>query len=325
MPPSTSRLESYLLARYPATSAESIAVRQHVENICKRFMASGFADRNFEREFCSGEPCSREDPRFWQRFTEAALTCDVLDAKLTILRSAIGPDLCIEHGDRKIWIEFICPEPNEELRDHDWLTFEKNRCSEMPHEMMLLRWTSAIKEKSEKLLGKKDCNSKPSRKGYLEKGIVGPRDSYVIAVNSKQLRGARNACLYGISQLPFALEAVFPVGSYQWHFDRETQSLVRRDYQYRPNVKNQNDANVQTDIFLDKSFAAISAVWATDFDDFFILGSTKELVIVHNPLATNPLPLNLLPASSEYVVTAVQNDKYRFEKQGGRLALRSSL
>lgn len=324
MPPNTSRLESYLLARYPATSAENIAVRQHVENICKRFMASGFADRNFERELCSGKTDSGEYPRFWQRFTEAALTCDVLDAKLTILRSAIGPDLCIEHGDRKIWIEFICPEPNEELRDHDWLTFEKNKCSEMPHEMMLLRWTSAIKEKSEKLLGKKDCDSKPSRKGYLEKGIVGPRDSYVIAVNSKQLRGDRNACLYGISQLPFAVEAVFPVGPLQLRIDRETRSVVRTDYQDRPYVKNENDADVPAFTFLDKEFKEVSAIWATDFDDLSIIGSPKELAVVHNPLAVNPLPVNLLPAWSEYVATAVQNDEYRLDKQDGRLVLRSS-
>jgi type I restriction enzyme S subunit len=319
MPQSTARLESYLLARYPATSAKSIAVRQYVETICKRFIASGFSDRNFESELCSGS-----EPRFWQRFTEAALTCDVLDAGLTILPSRNGPDLCIEHGDRKIWVEFICPELNKKRKTEDWLTFENNRCSEFPHEQMLLQWTSAIKKKSQQLLGEKDCDGNPKQKGFLEKGIVSPRDSYVIAVNGKQFRGERNASLYGISQLPFAAEAVFPVGSYQWHFDRETRSLVKTGYQYRPYVKNPNDANVQTDTFLDKSFAAISAVWATDFDDFFIIGSTKELVIVHNPLATNPLPVNLLPAWSEYAVTAVQNDEYRFEKQDGRLALRSS-
>ncbi len=294
-------------------------MRQHVQNVCKRFIASRGADLNFESELCSGA-----EPRFWQRFTEAALTCDVLDAELTISPSRNGPDLCIEHGDRRIWVEFICPEPNKKIIPEDWLTFENNRCHEFPHEPMLLHWTSAIKEKSEKLLGKKDCDGKPLRKGYLEKGIVGPRDSYVIAVNSKRLRGARNACLYGISQLPFAIEAVFPVGPYQLHIDRETKSVVKTDYQDRPYVKNHNDANVQTYTFLDKGFAAISAVWATDFDDLSIIGSPKELAVVHNPLAVNPLPVNLLPAWSEYVATAVQNDEYRLDKQDGRLVLRSS-
>ena len=160
--------------------------------------------------------------------------------------------------------------------------------------------------------------------GFLEKGIVGPRDTYVIAVNGKQLRGTRNACLYGISGLPFAVEAVFPVGPYQLFFDRETRSVLRRGYQDRPYVKNHNDVNIQTYTFLDKRFASISAVWATDFDDLSTIGGSKEMAIVHNPLATNPLPVNLLPAWSEYVATAVQNDEYRLDKQDGRLVLRSS-
>jgi type I restriction enzyme S subunit len=64
-----------------------------------------------------------------------------------------------------------------------------------PHEQMLLRWTSAIKEKWEKLIGSQDGTFK----GWVEKGIVVPEDAYVIAVNGRQLRGAFPA-LTGISQ-----------------------------------------------------------------------------------------------------------------------------
>jgi type I restriction enzyme S subunit len=179
---------------------------------------------------------------------------------------------------------------------------------------MLLRWTSAIKEKSEKLLGGQ-C-----RTGYLEKGIVGPRDSYVIAVNSRRLRGVF-ASLNGISQFPFAVEAAFAIGPYQLHIDRESLLTVKENYQHRPYLKNATGADVPAYTFLDEHFAAVSAIWATDFDDCSDLGNQMALAIIHNPLATNPLPVNLLPAWSEYVATAVQIDQYQLDRQDGRLAL----
>ena len=277
------------------------------EDVCNRFIASGVADHDFLSELCSGA-----EPRFWQRFTEAALTCEVLDAGLAITPSRIGPDLCIEHGDRRIWVEFICPEPVG--IPADWLAHESGICHDFPHVPMLLRWTSAIKEKSEKLLGGQ-C-----RAGYLAKGIVGPGDSYVIAVNGRRLRGAF-ASLNGISQFPFAVEAAFAIGPYQLHIDRESLLTVKENYQHRPYLKKSTGADVPAYTFLDERFAAVSAIWATDFDDCSVLGNQMALAIVHNPLATHPLPVNLLPAWSEYVATAVQNDEYQLKKQHGRLAL----
>jgi hypothetical protein len=78
---------------------------------------------------------------------------------------------------------------------------------EFPHEPLLLRWTAAIKEKAEKLLG-----NAAGAKGYLDKGIVATDDTYVIAVNGRLLRGPHFATINGISQFPFAVEAAFAVG-----------------------------------------------------------------------------------------------------------------
>jgi len=80
----------------------------------------------------------------------------------------------------------------------------------MPHEAMLLRWTAAVKEKAEKLLG----NSVSGVKGYLQKGLAGTNDIYVVAVNARLLRGPNFASVTGISQFPFAAEAVFAIGPY---------------------------------------------------------------------------------------------------------------
>jgi len=62
-----------------------------------------------------------------------------------------GPDLLIEHQSGKIWIEVICPMPTG--LPSDWLEQTAGKAVNHPHEAILLRWTSAIKEKAEKLLG----------------------------------------------------------------------------------------------------------------------------------------------------------------------------
>lgn len=306
MQPAPTPLEQYLLSRYPATSPKRDAVRQFVERICSRFAQAGLADANFERELCSGD-----EPRFWQRYTEAALACEVLDAGLNVTPSHNGPDLCIKHEGRKVWIEFTCPEPKG-VPD-EWLTHEIGHAISFPHEAILLRWTAAIKEKAEKLLGG------PRNIGYLAKGVVGPEDSYVIAVNGRRLRGPFTA-LKGISQFPFAVEAAFAVGPLQIRIDRDTLKAVGSDHQHRPLIRKPTGAAVPAYTFLDPRFVAVSAVWATDFDDCSVLGNSKELVVVHNPMAKNPLPAGLLPAQWDYVATPSGSDEYLLGKHAGRLA-----
>jgi hypothetical protein len=300
-------LERYLLARYSSASPQSVAVRQFVERVCSQFITAGLADANFVTDLCSGN-----EPRFWQRYTEAVLTCEVLDAGLNARPSRNGPDLCIEHEGRKIWIEFICPEPMgipAERLDHEPL----NR-SNFPHVAILLRWTAAIKEKAEKLLGG------PRDAGYLTKGIVGPEDCYVIAVNGRQLRGVF-AALTGISQFPFAVEAAFAVGPLQIQIDCTTLKSVGSGHQHRPLIKKPTGADVPAYTFLDPRFAAVSAIWATDLDDCLVLGNSKPFVVVYNPMATNRLPEGLLPAQLDYVASPRGSDEYLLEKRPGRLAL----
>lgn len=233
-----------------------------MQRVCAQFIALDLADADFESELCSGS-----EARFWQRYTEAVLACEAVNARLHVVPSRNGPDLCIEDDGLKIWVEFICPEPTGIPRE--WLE-QTLGCVvgyvDYPHTQMLLRWTAAIKEKSEKLLGR--CG----RLGYLAKGIVGADDCYVIAVNGRQLRG-EFASLNGISQFPFAVEAAFAVGAYQLHIDRETLKSVRADYQHRPMVRKPSGAEVPAYTFLDERFAPVSAIWATDFDDCSVVGN----------------------------------------------------
>ncbi len=108
--------------------------------------------------------------------------------------------------------------------------------------------------------------------------------------------------LNGISQLPFAVEAVFGVDSYQFEMNPRTRELTNAGYQYRPDIQKRKDAPVRTNIFLDPKFSAISAIWAVDLNGTSVVGNLEPLVVVHNPIAKNAIPLKFLPAHNEYVM-----------------------
>ncbi|MGH8590202.1 MAG: hypothetical protein ACREXX_13030 [Gammaproteobacteria bacterium] len=151
-------------------------------------------------------------------------------------------------GDRKVWIEVICPEPTR-VPD-TWSTFQPEGTFAFPHKEILLRWTSAIKAKAEKLVG----SVYGTIKGYLQTGVVAPNDAYIIAVNGCQLRNGPFSAHFGISQFPFAAEAVFPIGPYQLRINRDTLEVVERGHQHRPYVQSTNGAQVPTYTFLDSRF-----------------------------------------------------------------------
>jgi type I restriction enzyme S subunit len=259
---------------------------------------SGLADGKFASELVSGK-----DGKFWARASEA-LIAERLRGKTFPPRTVVGvgPDFLVLDGNRRIWIEIICPEPAG--LSAEWLSAPTGVAVSFPHEQILLRWTSAIKEKAEKLIGSVDGKIK----GYLASGIVEPDDAYVIAVNGCQLRSGPFPALMGISQFPFAAEAVFPIGPYQLHINRETLKVADKGHQHRPYVTNKNGAQVPAYTFLDSRFNPISAIWAVDLNGASAIGNSEPMVVVHNPNAINPVAPGYLPCDSEYIAKPTGND-----------------
>jgi type I restriction enzyme S subunit len=142
---------------------------------------------------------------------------------------------------------------------------------------------------------------------------VASDDAYVIAVNGCRLRSGPFPALVGISQFPFAVEAVFPVGPYQIRIDRETLEVVARGHQHRPYVLNKNGAEVSAYAFLDPRFNSVSAIWALDLNGGSAIGNTEPTAVVHNPNATNPIPVGFLPADDEYLANP-EGEEYVLSK-----------
>lgn len=101
------------------------------------------------------------------------------------------------------------------------------------------------------------------KNGYIKDGIVGPQDSYVIAINARLLRKRTGlACLNGISGLPLAVEVAFALGPQQITFNLDTSESLAIGHQHRVWVVNHNKSPVQTNAFLDQTFKPVSAIWA---------------------------------------------------------------
>lgn len=282
------RLTDFMAAKYPGNNERKI-FRDEIGSICRQFVDSGKADVKFENEITSGE-----EGKFWSCLSEA-LIFDKIKEKIFLDRPhGVGPDFLITDGKKRIWIEVICPEPvgiPQEWKEIDFLS-----CLQTPHNEILLRWTSAFREKSQKLLRGADCKSP----GYLAKGLVSDNDSYVIAINGCRMRHGPFSAFRGISQLPYAVEAVFPVGPYQVVFDIRTRAPISDGYQERFFILNGNESKVPLHSFLDTSHEMISAIWAVDFNGCGAIGNPQQSAVIHNPFALNPIQTGFLPSDEEF-------------------------
>ena len=296
-------IAAHIRERYPKAGRQEVFSAK-LASVCQAFMDSGLADPKFVAELTSGS-----DSKFWSCVSEALLAERLRDKTFpTRSRRGHGPDLLVMDGDRKVWIELICPEPVG--LPEAWLNIEPGKVGDFPHQEILLRWTSAVKEKAEKLLGSADGKVA----GYIEREVVAADDAYVIAINGCRLRHGPFSALLGISQFPFAAEAVFPVGPYELQINRETLKVVERGHQVRSHIEKPNGALVPASTFLDPRFAAVSAIWAVELDGSSVIGNREPTTVIHNPLATNPVPLGFLNADDEYVAVKNGDDEYIFSK-----------
>lgn len=305
-------IETFLLKRFPGCGRIQ-EFRVEIASACNSFVTSGLADANFTNELCSGS-----EQKFWSRVSEALLSARLCKVGLLPAPSHNGnPDFLLIEKGMKIWIEVVCPEPHG--IPVDWLTFtppeqQKVKVLNFPHEKIILRWTSAIKEKAEKLLGSPDGTTK----GYIEKGIVKSGDAYVIAVNGCQLRYGPFPNLFGISQFPFAAEAVFAIGPYQIKINRDTHEQTGAGHQHRPFISKPKGSPVPAYTFLDERFKPISAIWAVDVAGTLI-GNINPMAVIHNPNTFNPIPIGFLPAHDEYIATPIDTEKFELKRIEGCL------
>ena len=193
-----SLITEFLARRFPQNDDYA----QHLGKLLSTYEDSGLAPPNLVSEVVSG--C---DGKLWAHVWEAMLYRYLLNLGFEPQTAGVtksgqrGPDFGIMHQGLRIWIEAVTPSPTG--IPLDYVARPKKGEVEfrpMPQEQRLLRWTSVLRDKRDKL------------EYYRTRNIINATDCTVIAVNSCRLQDYAINDL-GSSRLPFAVEAVFPIGS----------------------------------------------------------------------------------------------------------------
>jgi type I restriction enzyme S subunit len=204
-----------------------------------------------------------------------------------------GPDILIEHEGRRIWIEAVTVTDGEPGKaDSICPTGD----STVPDEKIILRYRSALDAKHRKL------------QDYLSKGIVKTEDSYIVAVNGYAL-----SYRWADAEMPRILKAVFPLGALQFVLNRGTKAFTGSRHQFRPSITKGSGAGVSTELFVNDQCSGVSAVmhsYANACMTAQPLG--VDFILVHNPLAANPVPHRLIRSTREYFATPIE-DGYTLE------------
>lgn len=239
-----------------------------------------YADRDFKRKF---------ELEFFPPFWEMDLACSLLDSGFELSEQYSGnkgPDLCLfGTGANRIWVEAVCATIGNTLDKVAHV--QPGHSQRIGSEKIILRLTSTIYDKHRK------------HRQYLEQGICNKNEPFIIAVNGSLLTPGP-----GLDDLtPRILKAVFEGGSDKFIFDKATGAIESRQIEYRPEIAKYNNHSIRTNFFRSKEYANISALL---FSESSLWSRPSEVgsdyVIVHNPLAVNPLPEGFFQFGAEYML-----------------------
>jgi hypothetical protein len=277
--------------------------RDHWDQLLRDYANSRLAPPNICSEIRQG--LSGETKKFWAYLWEAMLYRHFrqigFEFRNDYQRTSgqHGPDFGLVDDGHTIWIEAVVPEPKGVPTK--WLNADGLFGPET-FDAIRLRWTAKLLDKCKQL----DCR--------IKKGVVGTHDAYVIALNSCMLHQMEGED-FGISQLPFAVEAVLPVGPLSacmpvpgLRSSVEDRTPLKASPGWQCEIKKSNGSPVRTDNFLDKNYSKISAVIGCS--RVSMPDGNAYLIAVHNPLADNPICLGTLGAHVEYTVEDISDNSF---------------
>lgn len=215
-------------------------------------------------------------------FFEAAVFDYLTINKFSILPSKDdGPDFKINFKNFLINIEVTAPDMQTLVvsyqEDDDFET------GIMQPQNITSRWLRGIKDKNEKY------------QSYLDNGRVSAEDINIIAISNHTLAENLFLSFYTdpIKKIPHALECAYPIDS---------AVLAEPGWvNYRASVEDKNKTPMQSGLFLFKEYAATSAILAYDKEK-------NDWVMMHNPLAKNPMPKKIFDVQQEWIQEQSHDD-----------------
>lgn len=288
-------LSQFFLVKYPYDTEHAAAIRKKIEEELAQLQLEGLF--NFDEKETYNRLNSTKPFVYEQLISEVLIARELKRQNIKFSRPRSGPDFLTELNGQKIWFEVVTPEPHGV--PNTWLKrYDKENlfvANSFPSNEILTRWTSVIDAKNEKI------------KKYIFDGTVGKSDVVILIVNSWLLNTPlTTGAFYGISQFPFALEAVAPVGCKFLMVDRINRSISDISNSYRAEIEKSSGTKLKTGSFLDPSFDVISALWGVELNEVSLIAKSYDSCLIYNPLARNPLPEGILSTNCNYLIS--END-----------------
>jgi len=200
-----------------------------------------------------------------------------------------GPDIHLEREGNRIWIEAVAVTRGDPSKADSLV--EPNP-TEIPEEKIVLRYTSAIRQKYQQYFH------------YLRNRIIRKSDAYVVALNGSALGYWRSPAW----DVPRFLKALYPIGKPQLLLDKKSREVVDTGNQPRFTIVKAQGSPVPVQAFIDRRWRGISAVIHScahadmgrfcAHEDMGRLGF--EFEIAYNPLARQPVSRGVIPAKIEW-------------------------
>lgn len=252
--------------------------RLFLQKLWERYDNSKCSDKNFPVKITQ---------KFHQRFWEMYLTYTLIEAGRNPLPKVQekGPDICVEEQDTLIWVEAIASERGEKGKPDSVPQLEIGIPAKIPEANIIFRFTNAFDEKFKKY------------KNYLSDDTIVSTDAYIIAINGGQIPYSSIAD----DGIPRIVKTVFAIGDYTKTVNIDTLETIDGGIQNRSNLLKRSGSPVFTKFFLDENHKGVSGLL---FSNISILNRPEKLgndvILIHNPLATNRIPDGWLKMGREY-------------------------
>lgn len=215
---------------------------------------------------------------FHARFWEMYLVDSLLDSGKELEKGrSQGPDICIQSANgARIWIEAVTATPGsgaDAVQES-----QVNVVRSVPNEQIKLRLLNAFDAKFVQI------------KKHKARNIISNNDAYIIAINAAQVPSARLE-----TNIPRIVASLLPFGDETVSINVKTSKSIDSTHNYQDSVSKYSGAQIQTMSFCNGEYFDISAVIYSCVDALHLPEKPSQgLLLFHNPLAKNPLPLGFL-------------------------------
>jgi hypothetical protein len=257
-------------------------VRDFLENLWTKYSRFVVEQSNFTVEM-KAQPFAR----IWEMY----LGCALSECGLVLERKKeAGPD--IKLSKPRVWVEAVVSTDGQKSQTNDQPTsrvpevlLHESMWGGPPEDDIIWRCATSIDEKRKKFTR------------YLERGLITETEPCVIGLNVHKTSFAQYDHQHTENHIPLIAKVLFGYGkcvALQLHDRRGLLPTISIDgfhYQYRSSVFE----SVPTDIFFQESASAVSALiiskegfWS--WHHRIPKSLSENFMVIHNPLARNPLP-----------------------------------